>query len=79
LDKEQVPTIPLQQSKYTVELVWSNNTIVLHPKGKHTHTLIWMHGIGDSGKDYKGMFMDDSLVNLPDGCKVILPTAKKRK
>jgi predicted esterase len=59
--------------------MWGANTIVLHPKAKHTHTLIWLHGIGDSGKDFKGMFMEESLVNLPEGCKVILPTAPKRK
>ena len=37
-----------------------------------------MHEIGGNGKDYKGMFMDSSLVNLPPGCKVILPTAPKK-
>ena len=49
---------------------------VLEPQSgsKHTHTLIFMHGLGDNGENYKPLFGKGGPLNVP-GLKVLLPTA----
>ena len=53
--------------------------VVLHPQSDHKFTLIWLHGIGDTGSGCKSIFINEELCDLPDGCKVILPTAPNRR
>ncbi len=38
-----------------------------------------MHGTGDTADGVKQIFLDKQLCRLPDGCKVILPTAPKER
>lgn len=51
--------------------------IYLIPKGSHTHTLIWMHGLGDSAEGYLDFFTDSSSPT-PATTKVVLLTAPTR-
>ena len=53
----------------------SNNLIILLPKNsKPNSTLIFLHGIGDSGEGYLQTF-DSPNKPVPQNMKVILPTA----
>ena len=52
--------------------------VILHPKTEHKFSLIFLHGMGDTASGFKDVFAHDSLVKLPEGCKVILPTASKK-
>ena len=48
---------------------------VIEPaKGKHTHTLIFLHGLGDSGASYVSLFDRGGILHSPN-MKVLLPTA----
>ena len=53
----------------------SSKTIIVPPKGsvKPTHSLIWLHGLGDSAQGFAGMFQQTSPVSPTT--KVILLTA----
>ena len=48
--------------------------IVRRPAGPHTHTLIMLHGLGDTGNGWS----DVSLPELPRGLKMVFPTASER-
>ena len=44
---------------------------------EHKYSLIWLHGLGDTAIGFYDVFTKH--VDLPDTCKVILPTAPVRK
>lgn len=52
--------------------------LYLIPKDKHTHTLIWMHGLGDTAQGYLDVFTTN-ITPVPKTTKVILLTAPIRK
>jgi hypothetical protein len=45
----------------------------------HKFSLIWLHDLGDTGQDYEEYFTDKQKIEVPAGCKVILPTAPNRQ
>ena len=62
------PNTYLQETK-------ENDDIILSPKDTEpTSTLIFLHGLGDTGDGYIGTF-NSSEKPIPDNMKVILPTA----
>jgi phospholipase/carboxylesterase len=66
-------------AKYKVEVFEKEGTVIYHPKAEHKYTLIWMHGLGDSAYGCRDMFLLDRFIKLPEGCKIIMPTAPTRK
>ena len=50
--------------------------IYLDPLESHQYTLIFFHGLGDSGKPFKEMFGDEYLA--PKTCRIVLPTAPRQ-
>jgi phospholipase/carboxylesterase len=67
-----------QSQRHQLEEKKEDRSIVLHPFEEHTHSLIWMHGLGDSAYGFYDIFLDPKLQVVPAGCKVILPTAPER-
>ncbi|EAR82795.2 phospholipase/carboxylesterase family protein (macronuclear) [Tetrahymena thermophila SB210] len=63
-------------NKYKVEK--KGDDIYLIPKGQHTHTLVWMHGLGDTAEGYLDFFGESSSPT-PDNMKIVLLTAPTRK
>ena len=65
-----------KQSKYSVDVVTENKYIYLNPKD-HKHTMIFLHGLGDTSMGFYDLFLDSkNQFNLvPPNCKVVLPTA----
>ncbi len=53
------------------------NNIIIQPKSEHTHTLIFLHGLGDSAEGFKSVFEEGGPLNFPN-LKVVLPTAPKK-
>ena len=45
--------------------------------GKHTHTLIFMYGLGDSAHGFEDVFAEGGPLNFPN-LRVVLPTAPER-
>lgn len=62
-------------ARFKVEERHHDKYIILHPKGAHSHTLIWLHGLGDSAEGFADTFLDRRFNLVPETCKVILPTA----
>jgi hypothetical protein len=62
---------PLPEFKSVYDLV------LVEPKAKHTATLIYLHGLGDSGEGWESTFAQISRIMFPF-LKVILPSALKR-
>ena len=58
---------------------FSEPPIIVEPKSKHEYSLIWLHGLGDSGKGFEPVFTNPMLKVVPSTCRVILPSAPKRK
>lgn len=57
------------------------NTIILNPRSEHKHTLIWLHGLGDTPEHFKSVFLNAKQnrgIILPPGTKVVMPTAPQR-
>ncbi|KAI9493706.1 Phospholipase/carboxylesterase/thioesterase [Zychaea mexicana] len=52
-------------------------TIIIEPSEKHTGTVCWLHGLGDSGAGW--LFLVEELAPLFPHIKWILPTAPVRK
>ena len=46
------------------------------PQEEHTHSLVWLHGLGDSAYGFLDVFDEHKIA--PATCKVILPTAPER-
>ena len=55
----------------------SKNHIYIQPKSEHTHTLIFLHGLGDSAEGFEPVFEEGGPLNFPN-LKVVLPTAPKK-
>ena len=53
------------------------NYIYIEPKSQHTHTLIFLHGLGDSAEGFEPVFEEGGPLYFPN-LKVVLPTAPKR-
>jgi predicted esterase len=47
---------------------------IIESKGTHRHSLIWLHGFGDSSDGYKDIFSQMQ----PPNTRIILPNAPKR-
>ena len=47
------------------------------PPNKHLNTLIFLHGLSDSGKGVSKLFTGEQQV-VPPTCRVVLPTASKK-
>ena len=53
----------------------------MHPLQEHLSTLIFCHGLSDSANSYVKIFSQsesDEFIQVPYGCKIVLPTAPKR-
>jgi len=61
-------------SQYTITL--HKDLIILNPTSKHTQTLLFLHGWGESGDLWTDYFASKDI--LPQGTKVLLPTAPLR-
>ena len=48
------------------------------PEEQHTHTLIWLHGLGDSAYGFADVFLNDILDPTPLTWKIVLLTAHER-
>ena len=46
----------------------------IEAEGNHTHTLIFLHGLGDSGKSWVQKFYTGSPLKI-EHLKIVLPTA----
>ena len=62
--------------KYITHFRYLDDVTVLQPKTEHRYSLIWIHEADGNVKDHTKLFTD--YLDLPDGCRVILPLAKKR-
>ena len=49
-------------------------TVTVEPTSDHTHTMIFLHGIGGSGEQQKHWFVPGGALANPN-LKVVLPTA----
>jgi predicted esterase len=47
---------------------------IIESKGTHRHSIIWLHGFGDSSDGYKDIFTQMQ----PPNTRIILPNAPKR-
>lgn len=47
---------------------------IIDAKGPHQHSLIWLHGFGDSSDGYKEIFAQIQ----PPNTRIVLPNAPKR-
>ena len=47
---------------------------IIESKGTHQHSIIWLHGFGDSSDGCKDLFTSMPLSNT----KIVLPNAPKR-
>jgi hypothetical protein len=53
--------------------------VVIKPRWKHKHSLIWLPGIGSKGEMYKTIFTTKDMIKMPATAKVIVPTAPVRE
>ena len=71
--------VSMGAEKFNCEMRKKDLCVVLHPKHEHLCSLIWLHDLGDTGAGYfKNVFHDSQLINVPDHCRVIMPTAPVR-
>lgn len=60
------------------QLVHRDNFTRIYPeKGKHTHTLIFMHGMWESANKYRHIFDKKGIMNFGN-LKVVLPQGPQR-
>jgi phospholipase/carboxylesterase len=53
--------------------------LYLEPKGEHTSTLLWLHGLGDTSQGFLDIFMDgDQFKTVNETTKVVLLQAPTR-
>ncbi len=67
------------QPKHKVEERKSDRSVILHPTQPHKHSIIWLHGLGDSAYGFTDVFLDQRFNLVPASCRVILPTAPERE
>ena len=65
------------KSLYTITKRGVQDLILTPASAEHTHTLIWMHGLGDSAMGFLDIF-DSEISPVPPSTKVVLPTAPLR-
>jgi len=53
--------------------VQSYGDSIIKPKSTHTHTIVWLHGLGDEGSSWSPAFVP--LQKTLPGLKIICPTA----
>ena len=46
----------------------------MNPKGDHKYTMIWLHGLGDSGEGFLDLFLSEYNI-VSSYTKIVLPTA----
>lgn len=51
-----------------------DNARIIDSKGPHRHSIIWLHGFGDSADGAKGLFMSIPVPNT----RIVLPNAPKQ-
>lgn len=56
-----------------------NDTVIIPPTGKHTATIIFLHGLGDFGTTWHSAFNIPKLVKAVPHVKFIFPTAPVQK
>ena len=65
-----------------IELMQQNRPgyVYIPANGQHTHTLIFLHGLGDSAQGFEDVFdwREEGCPMSFQGLKVVLPTAPKR-
>lgn len=66
-------------SSYNIQRRGANNQhIYFIPKEKHTHTMIWLPGMGDSAEESVGIFHNDLANLVTPSTKVVLLSAPER-
>ena len=66
------------KKRWTIEEIVKDRQIILHPKGKHVMTLIWVMAFVEKPYEPKIVFLEEKLCNLPTGCRVVLVTPSSR-
>jgi len=51
-----------------------DTAFIIEAKGTHCHSIVWLHGFGDSSDGYKDLFTQMQ----PPNTRIILPNAPKR-
>ena len=51
-----------------------DTALILESKGTHRHSIIWLHGFGDSAEGCKGLFVQIQ----PPNTRIVLPNAPKK-
>jgi predicted esterase len=51
-----------------------DTALILESKGTHRHSIIWLHGFGDSAEGCKGLFVQIQ----PPNTRIVLPNAPKQ-
>ncbi len=59
---------------YTKKVNKKSGAVYLNPVKEHTHTLIFMHGLGDTGEGFEGFFQF-GFENTLENFRIVLPTA----
>jgi hypothetical protein len=67
-----------EEGDFIVEKMNDEEFIIMHPKGEHKYTLIWLMGFNDIALRYKDFFIDKDHFTAPEGCRIIIPTPPKR-
>ena len=62
------------------QVIREKNSICIIPlNNKYDNTLIWLHGLGDSGEGYVDIFLDRELDFMGENSKIVLLNAKDQK
>jgi hypothetical protein len=67
-------------TKYNVEELDEGKLMILTPKNNEDHecTLIWLQGFGKKTSGVRDMFEDEQILNIPENCRIVIPTAPKK-
>lgn len=65
------------QSAGFYDILRRGSDIILSPKGAHTHTIIFLHGLGDTAKGFLDLFTEKSNP-ATETTKIVLLTAPTR-
>jgi hypothetical protein len=66
------------KSRWRIEEIVKDRHLILHPKGEHKMTLIWVTAFIQEPYMPKIVFLEEKLCKLPPGCRVVLITPSKR-
>jgi hypothetical protein len=66
--------------KYNVEMLEEGRLMILTPVDTEDHecSLIWLQGMGSTLGGVRDMFEDQAVLNLPENCRIVVPTAPLR-